>query len=63
MEKPVGKSKIASEIDVNFRLRTVLSLLVGTANHGRSTAEVTINRTLEYKNPVGKIEQIPLTRL
>jgi len=63
MEKPTGKSKIATEIDVNFRLRTVLSLLAGIANHGRSIAEVTINRTLEHENPVCKIEQIPLTGL
>ena len=63
VEKPAGKSKIASEIDVNFRLRTVLSLLVGIANHGRSIAEVTINRTLEHENAVCKIEQIPLTGL
>lgn len=66
MEKPASKKaakKIATEIDVNFRLRTVVSLLAGIANHGRSIAEVTINRTLEHENPVCKIEQIPLTGL
>jgi len=63
MEKPTNKSKTASEIEVNFRSRTVLSLLTGIANHARSIAEVTINRTLEHENPICKIEQIPLTGL
>ena len=63
METTTGKSKTPSEIEVNFRLRTALSLLAGIANHGRSMAEVTINRTLEHENPICKIEQIPLTGL
>ena len=63
MEKPTGKSKIVNQIDVNFRLRTVLSFPAGITSHGRSIAEVTINRTLEHKNPVCKIEQIQLTGL
>ena len=51
------------EIDVNFRLKTILSLHAEIANYGRSIAEVTINRTLEHENPIFKIEQIPLTGL
>ncbi len=51
------------EIDINFRLKTILSLLAEVANHGRSVAEVTIDRTLEHENPICKIEQIPLTGL
>lgn len=61
----VGKlsRKALEEINVNFRLRTIVSLLSGIANHGRSIGEVTINMTLEHENQICKIEQIPLTGL